>query len=74
MSGARILEGADEALRWARGEIKCRVQMPDGVASEMTVHEYQREMQRFCKHEGWSFDKHGRCCPRCNAFVFDPGD
>lgn len=27
-----------------------------------------------CRHIGWSFKKHGRCCPLCNEVVLDFGD
>lgn len=27
-----------------------------------------------CNHEGYSFEKHGRCCPRCSIFMVDWGD
>jgi hypothetical protein len=27
-----------------------------------------------CKHEGWTFKKHGRCCPKCGTFMVDWGD
>jgi hypothetical protein len=27
-----------------------------------------------CRHIGWDFRKHGRCCFACGAFVVDFGD
>lgn len=27
-----------------------------------------------CRHVGWEFSKHGRCCFACGAFVLDFGD
>ena len=36
--------------------------------------EYLASIDGGCKHAGWTFAKHGRCCPKCNAFVVDWGD
>jgi hypothetical protein len=33
-----------------------------------------RERQKTCRHEGWSWEKNGRCCFECGAFVVDFGD
>lgn len=27
-----------------------------------------------CHHYGWEWDRHGRCCFNCGAFVVDFGD
>ena len=29
---------------------------------------------KVCDHPGYSFDKHGRCCPTCNDLIVDFGD
>lgn len=34
----------------------------------------KREAAKTCKHEGWTFEKHGRCCPHCATFLVDFGD
>ena len=34
----------------------------------------KRALQETCLHKDWNFEKHGRCCHTCGAFVVDFGD
>ena len=34
----------------------------------------EKELQKTCTHEGYSFEKHGRCCFKCGVFMVDWGD
>ncbi len=38
------------------------------------MHAEDRERQKTCKHEDYSFEKHGRCCWTCGIFMVDWGD
>lgn len=33
-----------------------------------------RERTKDCQHEGYTFEKDGRCCPHCLAIMIDFGD
>lgn len=30
--------------------------------------------KEICKHKGWEWEKHGRCCFNCGTYVIDFGD
>ena len=34
----------------------------------------EKKLQKTCKHEGYTFKEHGRCCPHCGMFLTDFGD
>lgn len=33
-----------------------------------------KQEKALCMHEGYSFNKHGRCCPHCGDVLTDFGD
>lgn len=34
----------------------------------------EKELQKTCKHKGYNFKQHGRCCYDCGMFLTDFGD
>lgn len=46
------------------------IQSPAYAAEEAA----RRKLQDSCAHVDWNFQKHGRCCHKCGAFMVDFGD
>jgi hypothetical protein len=44
------------------------------AASIIDAWKSEQATQLTCDHADWSFEKHGRCCFKCGAFVVDFGD
>jgi hypothetical protein len=62
---------AREIILAVGGDLK-RVKETAAVIDNFTA---ERAAKReTCRHEGWSFEKHGRCCFECGTFVVDFGD
>ena len=41
---------------------------------KVSIAVWSKENPGDCLHEGWSFEKHGRCCCKCGKFLMDFGD
>ena len=44
------------------------------MISRYKIYNYRKRLVIIlCKHKGWSFNKHGRCCHTCGEFMIDFG-